>query len=492
MDVLYSPDAFGHPADLPDARARSSASRGACSGAASAASRGRRAISSAGAVPTAAMLLSTTCRPTATRSAPALPADPRARWPAWAQVRAALVARAATRHVAVFVGADHHAAHPAHRPAPRSARRAGARAEFRVSRLDEFFAAADAEATALPALRGRAALVLPLHLDAAGRARHPRAAQAPPRRGRAARSRASPSRSPRSPRGTTAATGAAAATRVAHAACARSFTTRSAAAPAMPSRASGDAARDAARSRRRDRAREPGRAARQRSRRARERPAETPRRARPLEPGAAPRGGVVVADVTWFRRDVLVGPPGARAPRGGRGARAVRAARPRRARRPVQLLGRARRPRAARRRAPLSRSGRGRHRPRRVPRAAGGGFGLATLEPRPSVRAVAGVRRAGRAAGLDNGLLALTVGPTAPSRSPTGAADCCTPRSPGLESGGDVGDTYTYAPRPRDRVARMRPARVDPGPRRRSAGGGARAAGRIVARDRPRRTCAGC
>ena len=29
------------------------------------------------------------------------------------------------------------------------------------------------------------------------------------------------------------------------------------------------------------------------------------------------RGGVVVADLSWFRRDVLVGPPGSRLPRRG-------------------------------------------------------------------------------------------------------------------------------------------------------------------------------
>lgn len=37
-------------------------------------------------------------------------------------------------------------------------------------------------------------------------------------------------------------------------------------------------------------------------------------------PAARPRGGVVLADVTFFRRDVLVGPPGERKPRVGAGA----------------------------------------------------------------------------------------------------------------------------------------------------------------------------
>src|SRR5207302_10144459 len=40
-------------------------------------------------------------------------------------------------------------------------------------------------------------------------------------------------------------------------------------------------------------------------------------------PAARPRRGVAIADVTLFRRDVLVGPPGARVPREGEGYRPV-------------------------------------------------------------------------------------------------------------------------------------------------------------------------
>src|SRR5207244_2729884 len=40
-------------------------------------------------------------------------------------------------------------------------------------------------------------------------------------------------------------------------------------------------------------------------------------------PAARPRRGVAIADVTLFRRDVLVGPPGARVPREGEGCRPV-------------------------------------------------------------------------------------------------------------------------------------------------------------------------
>src|SRR4029079_10744664 len=53
---------------------------------------------------------------------------------------------------------------------------------------------------------------------------------------------------------------------------------------------------------------------------------ESPGSARPRlllwNPAARPRSGVVLADTTWFRRDVLVGPPGeGRLPRRGPGAK---------------------------------------------------------------------------------------------------------------------------------------------------------------------------
>ena len=57
---------------------------------------------------------------------------------------------------------------------------------------------------------------------------------------------------------------------------------------------------------------------------ARDHPDRTAPRLVLWNPVARPRaGGVVVADLTWFRRDVLVGPPGPRAPRDGEGAREV-------------------------------------------------------------------------------------------------------------------------------------------------------------------------
>src|ERR687897_3325025 len=83
-----------------------------------------------------------------------LPADAERLPPAWSRVRAALISRAATRHVAVFVGADHHAAHPALGRLRTLLEQIESASEFRISRLEDFFAAASAEVTALPVLCG--------------------------------------------------------------------------------------------------------------------------------------------------------------------------------------------------------------------------------------------------------------------------------------------------------------------------------------------------
>ena len=57
-------------------------------------------------------------------------------------------------------------------------------------------------------------------------------------------------------------------------------------------------------------------------------------------PSARTRSGVVIADTTWFRRDVLVGPPGDRKPREGKGAALFALAAPDGSAIPVQVLGR--------------------------------------------------------------------------------------------------------------------------------------------------------
>jgi len=62
----------------------------------------------------------------------------------WKQVRAVLVPRAAGKHIPVFVGADHHAPHPALARLRDLLAELEPASAFRISRLDEFFQLADA------------------------------------------------------------------------------------------------------------------------------------------------------------------------------------------------------------------------------------------------------------------------------------------------------------------------------------------------------------
>ena len=61
----------------------------------------------------------------------------------WAQVRATLTQRAAGKHIPVFIGADHHAPHPALPRLRDLLAELEPESAFRVSRLDEFFQAAE-------------------------------------------------------------------------------------------------------------------------------------------------------------------------------------------------------------------------------------------------------------------------------------------------------------------------------------------------------------
>lgn len=62
---------------------------------------------------------------------------------AWTQVRSALVPRAAGKHVPLFIGADHHAPHPSLGRLRDLLAELEPASAFRVSRLDEFFQAAE-------------------------------------------------------------------------------------------------------------------------------------------------------------------------------------------------------------------------------------------------------------------------------------------------------------------------------------------------------------
>jgi hypothetical protein len=174
-------------------------------------------------------------------------------------------------------------------------------------------------------------------------------------------------------------------------------------------------------------------------------------------PGARPRAGIVVTDVTFFRRDVLVGPPADRTPRSARGHEPF-ALRTRDGRvLPVQVLAR---------RTIDERLDAARHYPDqdevdqvriafRSPAVPG--LGLATLTPGPVAplpRGEGGAQARGRT--LGNRFVEVAL-------ESSGALTLVDRRSGEryggllrLEDAGDAGDTYTYCPRARDRLTRSR------------------------------------
>ncbi len=189
-------------------------------------------------------------------------------------------------------------------------------------------------------------------------------------------------------------------------------------------------------------------------------------------PAVRPRGGVVMADVSFFRRDVPVGPPADRRPRKGVGYRPFALRTPDGRVVPVQLLDR---------RVGLERRDASRHYPDqgevdqvriafRAPSVVGLGF--ARLEvgepgtgtaPSPSTSLVA-VR--GRS--LVNRFVAVALEPSgalALHDRRTGERFFDVLR---LEDGGDAGDTYSYCPPARNRIARsagpISVRRLAPGP----------------------------
>ena len=163
------------------------------------------------------------------------------------------------------------------------------------------------------------------------------------------------------------------------------------------------------------------------------------------------RSGVIVADLTSFLADVLVGPGGSRKPRRGASVHPVALA-GRDGAIPLQILGRT---------LTHERLDSARHYPDQdeveVTRVAFrahelSGFGLTALVPSGTITGRVRGRARARGGRLDNRLIGVSV-----SRDGTvGLHDKVTgERFTGLlrfESGGDVGDTYTYAPPPHDRL----------------------------------------
>jgi hypothetical protein len=439
-DVLYSPDAFGHPAVLPDLAREFTLDAGVLwRGLGPEAAHGRDLVRWRGAV---GDLLVYHLPPAGYEAGAGLFA-PEKEWPgAWRAIRGALVGRAAGRHVGVFLGADHHWAHPA---VGRLRDRLAALEpghEVQVSRLDEFLRAAAEGIGELPVVSGELRdsygytwTLQGVHSTRAPLKRRNSAVELVLERiAEPLAALASPNDDLRALLGVAWRALVANHFHDAIGGCssdavAREMDVRFTDAEAV----AGEVTRQALH-------RLTGHAP--------DRARDTPARVRPAlalwNPAPRPRSGVVLADTTWFRRDVLVGPPGSRAARRGSGARPFALVKSDGRAIPVQVVGRA---------EGLRRLDADRHYPDldevdvvRVAFVADvPPLGFTALAPTGGDRRAAGdVRR--RGAGLANALVEVSVGP--------GGALRLRDRSGGerydgllrLEDETDAGDTYSFCP----------------------------------------------
>src|SRR5207247_1001316 len=138
LDVLYSPDAFGHPAVWPTL-AREFGIRAGVVWRGLGGEPGQERDLYRWRGPDGRDALVWHLPQAGYESGAALPADGDRLPAAWAAVRAGLVGRAAGKHIPVFVGADHHAAHPDVSRLRDLLAEVEPQSAFRVSRLDEFF-----------------------------------------------------------------------------------------------------------------------------------------------------------------------------------------------------------------------------------------------------------------------------------------------------------------------------------------------------------------
>jgi len=141
LDVLYSPDAFGHPPAWPTLAREFGIRYGVVWRGLGGETGQERDLYRWRGLDDKDVLL-WHLPPAGYEIGAALPADAERLFAAWAPVRGALVQRATGKHIPVFIGADHHAAHP---DVPRLRdllAELDPQSAFRVSRLDEFFQAA--------------------------------------------------------------------------------------------------------------------------------------------------------------------------------------------------------------------------------------------------------------------------------------------------------------------------------------------------------------
>jgi mannosylglycerate hydrolase len=440
LDVLYSPDAFGHPAIWPALAAEFGIRYGVLWRGLGG-EPGQDGDLYRWRAPDGREVLLHHLPPDGYEAGAALPADPGRLEAAWGGLKAQLDPRSRTGHVAVFVGADHHAAHPAIGRLRDLLAALEPDAEVRVSRLDEYFGATAAGAASVPLLEGELrwsygytwtlqgvhgtrAPLKRLHGEAElslERIAEPLAALALWHRRHDARPVLDHawrtlirSQFHDSIGGCTSD------------AVAQRVAARLGDALAM----SGELARSAL-----DvlTGNDPDGA--------REHPARTAPRLVFYNPAPRRRSAVVVADLTWFRRDVLVGPPGDRVPRraGPPSDRDIAAALDGI---PYQILGR---------RRAAERLDSARHYPDQdevdvvrvalaTPELDGFGIASTVASALPASGVAAGSRW------LDNGMLEVVVSSDGLVRMRDRRTGAHYERLLSLESEGDAGDTYTFAP----------------------------------------------
>src|SRR5437588_377521 len=338
LDVLYSPDAFGHPAAWPTLAREFGIRYGVVwRGLGGEAGQEHDLYRWRGLDGKEVLLWH--LPPAGYEVGATLSTDAERVFATWAPVRGALVARAAGKHIPVFIGADHHAAHPEVSRLRDLLAELDPQSAFRVSRLDEFFQAA-AEGAKPAALAGE----LRWSYRYAWTLQGVHATRAPLKRRYgdaeltltrlaeplAALARRAGGRDRRpllelAWRGLVQCQFHDSIAGCVSDAVARALETRLGAVEALASEIVRGSVHDLA-----DHDPDAARA----------RPAD----ARPTlvlwNPAAHPRRGVALADVTLFRRDVLVGPPGSRVPRVGEGYRPLMLATADGRAIPVQVLDR--------------------------------------------------------------------------------------------------------------------------------------------------------